>query len=101
MSPRDSPPVVQGMSNRTVGNSILYTAWALFGAYIVWAIVLPFLPDDSPIHQWVPDRKWAIVIPSLVLVVGLSTVGLYIGLLLRQDALHVLEKRKHGAAKQR
>ncbi|TKY87247.1 hypothetical protein EX895_003924 [Sporisorium graminicola] len=88
------------MPNRTIGNAILYTALALFGAYTVWAVVLPFLPDDSPVHEWVPDRKWAIVLPSLVLVMGLSTVGVYIGLLMRQDALLELKEREHEVGKQ-
>lgn len=54
----------------------------------------PFLPDDSPVHTWIPDRRWAITLPSLVLVVGLTTVGVYAGLLLREDALHQLAQEK-------
>ncbi|CBQ72065.1 conserved hypothetical protein [Sporisorium reilianum SRZ2] len=99
MSRPRNQPVVQGMPNRLVGSCILFTALALFGAYTVWAIVLPFLPDDSPVHRWVPDRKWAIILPSLVLAVGLSTVGVYIGVLLRRDALLELDKRRQGAGK--
>ncbi|SAM81088.1 uncharacterized protein UDID_02734 [Ustilago sp. UG-2017a] len=89
-------PQVQGTSNRIVGSLILFTALSLFGVYTLWAIVLPFLPDDSPIHTWVPDRRWTITIPSVVLVVGLSTVGIYIGLLLREDAKQDLAKQATG-----
>ncbi|SPO23358.1 uncharacterized protein UTRI_02036 [Ustilago trichophora] len=73
-----------------VGALILISALSLFSVYTLWAIVFPFLPDDSPIHTWIPDRRWAIAIPSLVLVVGLGTVGVYIGLLMRHDALEDL-----------
>lgn len=53
--------------------------------------VQPFLPDDSPVHSWIPDRRWTITLPSLVLIAGLASVGVYAGLLLREDALRELE----------
>lgn len=102
------------MSNRAVGGLALFAALALFALYTTWAIVLvstssllegatvqkltqsvavaqPLLPDDLAIHAYVPDRRWAVTAPSLVLAVGLGTVGIYIGALLRKDALQDLQ----------
>ncbi|KIS70681.1 uncharacterized protein UMAG_10259 [Mycosarcoma maydis] len=94
MSRSDDQVRLQTTPNRTIGSLILLSTLTLFGLYTLWTIVLPFLPDDSPVHTWIPDRRWAITLPSLVLVVGLTTVGVYAGLLLREDALHQLAQEK-------
>jgi dolichol phosphate-mannose biosynthesis regulatory protein len=46
----------------------------------------PFLPADHPVHAVFPDRVWAIRIPALLLIVGLSIVGAFIGLVLVKSA---------------
>ncbi|SNX83025.1 uncharacterized protein MEPE_01731 [Melanopsichium pennsylvanicum] len=84
---------MQAMPNRLVGLLILLISLTLFGSYTLWSIVLPFLPNDSPIHLWIPDRRWTIAIPSFVLVLGLGTIGIYIGMLLRKDALDDLSQQ--------
>ncbi|KAJ9478066.1 Dolichol phosphate-mannose biosynthesis regulatory protein [Pseudozyma hubeiensis] len=90
---------IQG-ANRTLGNLILLLTSILFGTYTVWSIILPFLPDDVVASiAWIPDRKWAITVPSLVLVLGLSTVGIYAGMLLRADALQQLAEPQTGVLK--
>ncbi|PWY98440.1 hypothetical protein BCV70DRAFT_238578 [Testicularia cyperi] len=78
----------KGIANQRIAALVLLTSLGLFGFYTFWAIVLPFLPDDSLLHPYFPARKWAILIPSLILVLGLSTVGIYIGVVMRQDLLH-------------
>ncbi|KAF6767150.1 Dolichol phosphate-mannose biosynthesis regulatory [Kalmanozyma brasiliensis GHG001] len=88
---------VQGTSNRLFGALILLVSLALFGSYTLWALVLPFLPSDSPIHTYVPDRRWAITLPSLVLLAGLGTVGIYAAMLLRQDAQAMLRRQEARA----
>lgn len=44
-----SPRTQQGMPNRLLGSSILFTALALFGAYTLWAIVLVSLLSSHPL----------------------------------------------------
>ncbi|ETS63060.1 hypothetical protein PaG_02835 [Moesziomyces aphidis] len=84
------------MSNRAAGGLSLFAALALFALYTLWAIVLPLLPDDLAIHAYVPDRRWAVTAPSVVLAVGLGTVGIYIAALLRKDALQDLQAQREG-----
>ncbi|SPO40642.1 uncharacterized protein PSFLO_06124 [Pseudozyma flocculosa] len=45
----------------------------------------PFLPADAMVQELFPDRIWAVRAPSLILVVGLGSVGIFIGLTIRGD----------------
>ena len=38
----------------------------------------PFVPD-SPLRSYFPSREWAIAIPVLLMVVGLSVIGAFLG----------------------
>ena len=40
----------------------------------------PFFDASSPIHQWFPAREWAVRIPAFILVVGISAIGVFLGL---------------------
>jgi dolichyl-phosphate mannosyltransferase polypeptide 2 regulatory subunit len=41
--------------------------------------IQPFVLKGHPIHQFFPDRYYAILIPVILLVTGLSVVGLFLG----------------------
>ncbi|CEQ39414.1 SPOSA6832_00951 [Sporobolomyces salmonicolor] len=70
----------------------LFVLTTLFGYYTVWTLLTPFLPP-SPLLSLFPDREWAVRIPVLILLVGLSAVGMTTGCLLIETA-----KRKRQAA---
>lgn len=72
---------------------MLLVAAAVFVYYTTWAIVLvcltiashvsltvsqPFLPDTHPVHAYFLPREWAVRIPAMILVLGLSSVGLFV-----------------------
>ncbi|GAA5877880.1 hypothetical protein JCM1840_002934 [Sporobolomyces johnsonii] len=83
------------ISDRTVGRISLFVLTALFGYYTVWTLLTPFLPP-SPLLSLFPDREWAVRIPVLILLVGLSAVGITTGCVLIETA-----KRKRQAARSR
>ncbi|POY74727.1 hypothetical protein BMF94_2203 [Rhodotorula taiwanensis] len=58
-----------------------------FTYYSAWTLLTPFLPDSSPLLALFPfPREWAIRIPALVILVGLSFVGMLTGSVLVQTA---------------
>jgi len=59
---------------------MLLVASIVFVYYTIWAILLPFLDNTSPIHDYFPAREWAIRLPAFILVVGLAVIGTFIGL---------------------
>ncbi|GAA6020924.1 hypothetical protein JCM8202_005496 [Rhodotorula sphaerocarpa] len=65
---------------------------AFFAYYSCWTLLTPFLPDSSPLLALFPlSREWAIRLPVLLLLVGLSFVGMLTGSVL------VATARKNGA----
>ena len=42
--------------------------------------VQPFFDASSPIHRYFPPREWAVRLPAIVLVLGLTAIGVFIGL---------------------
>ena len=78
---------------------MLFAAAAIFVYYTAWTILLvspthgrcaphifysmrlqPFFDDTSPVHDYFPSREWAVRIPALILVVGISAISLFLGL---------------------
>jgi dolichyl-phosphate mannosyltransferase polypeptide 2 regulatory subunit len=58
----------------------------------------PFIGISSPIHEWFPAREWAIRIPAIILIVGLWTVGGFIGLTVVKENRRKAEKARLRAA---
>ncbi|KAJ8700119.1 Dolichol phosphate-mannose biosynthesis regulatory protein [Pleurotus ostreatus] len=68
-----------GTSDKALGGLMLLAAAFVFTYYTTWAILLPFLDSDSPVHNFFPAREWAVRIPAFLLVVGLSGIGFFLG----------------------
>lgn len=58
---------------------LLALAVTAFGYYTAWTLLTPFFPPSSPVHAWFPSREYAVLVPSLLLLVGLCTVGMFAG----------------------
>ncbi|ODV87390.1 hypothetical protein CANARDRAFT_26789 [[Candida] arabinofermentans NRRL YB-2248] len=65
--------------DKLVGLSMLLIANLIFIYYTVWTFVLPFINEESFIQLLFPPRDFAIKIPVLLLILGTSLVGLFIG----------------------
>jgi dolichyl-phosphate mannosyltransferase polypeptide 2 regulatory subunit len=51
-----------------------------------WSSQQPFIPSDSAIQSCFPDRIWAIRIPILLLLSGISGIGLFLGKVMLGEA---------------
>ncbi|TBU50878.1 dolichol phosphate-mannose biosynthesis regulatory protein Dpm2 [Dichomitus squalens] len=58
---------------------MLLCAAVTFLYYTFWTLLLPFFDEDSPIHDWFPAREWALRIVSFIVVLGISAIGLFLG----------------------
>lgn len=55
----------------------------------------PLLPADAYIQGFFPDRVWAIRLPALALVVGLTVIGVFVGLVMKKEADKKRQKQAH------
>jgi dolichyl-phosphate mannosyltransferase polypeptide 2 regulatory subunit len=53
----------------------------------------PFFPEDHPLHGLFLPREWAIRIPAIILVFGLTAVGLFMASVLRAERKKEQRKR--------
>ncbi|EJD52994.1 hypothetical protein AURDEDRAFT_38235, partial [Auricularia subglabra TFB-10046 SS5] len=68
----------QALSDKALGSLMLLVASFVFIYYTTWAIVLPLLPPENPIHDYFLPREWAVRIPAIILLLGLSAVGTFV-----------------------
>jgi len=87
-----------GVSDKLVGGFFLLVASFVFIYYTTWAIFLPFLPPSHPLHASFPAREWAVWGPALLLVAGVSAIGLFIGLVMYREGQKRRSKQAMKAA---
>ena len=46
------------------------------------SFVQPFVDADHPFQQYFPERKWAIIIPTLLFALVLTVAGTFVGLVM-------------------
>ncbi|KAI8998551.1 dolichol phosphate-mannose biosynthesis regulatory protein-domain-containing protein [Trametes punicea] len=73
-------------SDKACGNIMLLVAAVTILYYTFWALLLPFLDDSSPLHMWFPSREWALRVPALIVVLGISAIGSFLGARIVQGA---------------
>lgn len=61
---------------------MLLVATAVFGYYTVWTLVLPFTDESSALNKFFLPREYAIKIPVLLLILGITAVGSFIGMVM-------------------
>lgn len=57
-------------------------ATLIFIYYTIWTFVTPFLDDDSFIQNFFLPRYYAIALPVVALIVGISIVATFVGLVI-------------------
>ncbi|KAK4057431.1 Dolichol phosphate-mannose biosynthesis regulatory protein [Microbotryomycetes sp. JL221] len=80
------------VTDKVVGGLMLITSVVVFVYYTIWTLLTPFLPPDSPLHELFPSREWAVRIPALLLLAGLTSMGAFVGLIM------IKSSRKRTAA---
>jgi len=86
------------MADKALGSLMLLTSGVVFTYYTTWALILPFFPQDHPIHNLFFAREWAVRIPALILVFGFAAVGLFVASVLRAERRKAERKRLAKAA---
>lgn len=61
---------------------MLLVATLIFIYYTIWTFVTPFLDDDSIIQNFFLPRYYAIALPVVALIVGISIVATFVGLVI-------------------
>ncbi|SPO00515.1 probable dolichol phosphate-mannose biosynthesis regulatory protein [Cephalotrichum gorgonifer] len=61
---------------------MLVAASVVFLYYTLWVFVIPFVDDDHILHTLFPPRVWAIRIPVLLILLGSTVVGSFIGMVM-------------------
>lgn len=61
---------------------MLLLATLIFIYYTIWTFVTPFLDDDSFIQNFFLPRYYAIALPVVALIVGISIVATFVGLVI-------------------
>mmetsp|Transcript_25884 Transcript_25884/g.24709 ORF Transcript_25884/g.24709 Transcript_25884/m.24709 type:complete len:82 (-) Transcript_25884:296-541(-) len=73
------------ISDKILGFALVATAGLIFVYYTVWVLVLPFV-EEPVILNLFPPRIYAIAIPASVLVLTISVVGAFIGVVLIKES---------------
>jgi len=93
---------------------MLLTAAFVFTYYTIWALLLvnirsatrerlltylqPLFPPDSGLHDKFPPREWAVRLPAFILLVGLTGIGGFIGMVMMKEAQKKKLKRAGKSA---
>lgn len=69
------------MKDRLLGAAGFATALIIYIYYTAWVILTPFVdPKITWFHALFPDRWWAFAIPTALLVLGLTVIATFVGL---------------------
>ncbi|KAK7634851.1 dolichol phosphate-mannose biosynthesis regulatory protein [Phyllosticta citricarpa] len=84
--------------DRLVGLAMLIVATAVFTYYTVWTLLMPFVDEDHPLQSLFPPRVWAIRIPVILILLGSTVVGSFLGMVMiksnRKRALKAAQAKK-------
>lgn len=61
---------------------MLLVATLIFIYYTIWTFATPFLDDDSFIQNFFLPRYYAIALPVVALIIGISIVATFVGLVI-------------------
>ncbi|XP_046578014.1 dolichol phosphate-mannose biosynthesis regulatory protein-like [Haliotis rubra] len=64
-------------ADQVAGMGMVGLAGFIFSYYTLWVIVLPFVEPDQWLHQFFPDRFYAIAVPLIAGVLALVLIGLF------------------------
>ncbi|RUP45378.1 hypothetical protein BC936DRAFT_148252 [Jimgerdemannia flammicorona] len=68
--------------DRAVGATLLVTSIVIFVYYTTWALIMPFVDEGHPLHDLFPPREYAIRIPVVLLLFGLTVIFSFLALVM-------------------
>ncbi|KAK9470058.1 dolichol phosphate-mannose biosynthesis regulatory [Dipodascopsis tothii] len=73
------------MLNKIAGATMFLLACFIFGYYTVWTIILPFIDETHPIQAAFPPREWAVRIPVMLVLIGVTVIGSFVGVVMARS----------------
>ncbi|ORX85408.1 hypothetical protein BCR32DRAFT_325458 [Anaeromyces robustus] len=78
--------------DKIVGSVFIAIGSIVFGYYTLWAMIMPFVPKDAAIQSFFLPRKYAVILPFALLVIGLTGIIGYLVISNQQQANKKKEK---------
>ncbi|GAQ90830.1 dolichyl-phosphate mannosyltransferase polypeptide 2 regulatory subunit [Klebsormidium nitens] len=75
------------MNDQLAGLGLLLFSISVFVYYTLWVIVLPFVDSDHAVHSYFLPQEYAIALPVGALVLLLSFLLLFLGILMVRSRL--------------
>lgn len=73
-------------SDQLLGASLFSLSITVFVYYTLWVIVLPFVDTSHPVQVYFLPRKYAIAIPTVLVIILITLVATFVGLTLVKSA---------------
>jgi len=67
-------------SDQAAGYGMVSLALAIFSYYTVWVVILPFVDNAHPVHNYFLPQTYAIMVPVVAGVLALIGLGVFIGI---------------------
>ncbi|KAI9858995.1 MAG: hypothetical protein M1824_003996 [Vezdaea acicularis] len=87
------------MLDKLIGLGMLLFASAVFLYYTVWTLLMPFVDNGHPLHDFFPPRVWAIRIPVIVMLLGSAVVGSFLSMVMIRSNRKKAAKAKAAGKK--
>ncbi|KAG2225819.1 dolichol phosphate-mannose biosynthesis regulatory [Phascolomyces articulosus] len=81
-------------TDKAVGAVAFFSAVAIFIYYTLWSLVMPFVDEDHPLQNYFPPWEYAIRIPLILLIVGLTVIFTFLGLAMAKSKNSQTKKAK-------
>ncbi|KAI7884373.1 dolichol phosphate-mannose biosynthesis regulatory [Lichtheimia hyalospora FSU 10163] len=81
-------------TDKAVGAVAFFSAIAIFVYYTLWSLVMPFVDEDHPLQNYFPPWEYAIRIPLVILIVGLTVIFSFLGLAMAKSKNAQTKKAK-------
>ncbi|KAJ3321603.1 Centrosomal protein of 83 kDa [Boothiomyces sp. JEL0866] len=76
----------EAVSDKIVGSIMMFISFVVFTYYSTWVFIVPFLTPDHYLQSLFLPYEWAIRIPILLLVIGITFIGGFVSYVLSKSA---------------
>ncbi|KYR00134.1 dolichyl-phosphate mannosyltransferase 2 regulatory subunit [Tieghemostelium lacteum] len=70
------------LSDKCIGAVMLLFSIFVFVYYTIWVMVTPFIDRDHWVQSYFLPREYGIIIPLVLLVLGITSIGTFLGLVM-------------------
>ncbi|KAG0184195.1 hypothetical protein DFQ28_011617, partial [Apophysomyces sp. BC1034] len=68
--------------DKAIGVVAFFVASSVFVYYTIWSLLMPFVDKDHPLQEYFPAREHAIRVPLLMMIIGLTILFTFLGLIM-------------------